>query len=61
VGRDAIASFVYGRRYLERKDRLAIDPVQLPLHEPDEEREYRAPEGFVLFNGIRDATTDCYR
>jgi hypothetical protein len=36
---------------------LAIDPVQLPLHEPDEEREYRAPEGFVLFNGIRDATT----
>jgi serine/threonine-protein kinase HipA len=58
VGRDATSRFAYGRRYLERKDRLAIDPVQLPLPEANEDREYVAPEGFVLFNGIRDAAPD---
>jgi len=57
-GREATARFAYGRRYIQRKDRLALDPVQLPLHEPDIEREYAAPEGFVLFNGIRDAAPD---
>jgi serine/threonine-protein kinase HipA len=58
VGREATASFAYGRRYLQRKDRLALDPVQLPLHDADTEREYVAPEGFVLFNGIRDSAPD---
>lgn len=58
TGREATARFAYGRRYLERKDRLAIDPVQLPLHASDANREYVAPEGFVLFNGIRDAAPD---
>lgn len=58
VGREATSRFAYGRRYLERKDRLAIDPVQLPLPEANEDREYLAPEGFVLFNGIRDAAPD---
>src|SRR5580698_3014407 len=57
-GREATAQFAYGRRYLQRKDRLALDPVQLPLHDADTEVEYRAPEGFVLFNGIRDAAPD---
>jgi len=58
TGRKATARFAYGRRYLQRKDRLAIDPVQLPLHDAESEREYVAPEGFVLFNGIRDAAPD---
>jgi len=58
TGREATARFRYGRRYLQRKDRLAIDPVQLPLHEADDDRDHRAPEGFVLFNGIRDAAPD---
>lgn len=58
VGREATARFAYGRRYLQRKDRLALDPVQLPLHDADTEREYGAPEGFALFNGIRDAAPD---
>jgi len=58
VGREATARFRYGRRYLQRKDRLAIDPVQLPLPEADVDRDYLAPEGFVLFNGIRDAAPD---
>ena len=57
-GREATAQFAYGRRYLQRKDRLALDPVQLSLHDADKEVEYRAPEGFVLFNGIRDAAPD---
>jgi serine/threonine-protein kinase HipA len=58
AGRDAGARFRYGRRYLQRKDRLPIDPVQLPLPDPDVEREYSTAEGFVLFNGIRDAAPD---
>lgn len=58
TGRDAGARFRYGRRYLKRKDRLPIDPVQLPLPDPDVEREYSTAEGFVLFNGIRDAAPD---
>lgn len=53
-----VTHFHYGRRYLQRKDRIAIDPVQLPLHDPDVEIDYIAPEGFILFNGIRDAAPD---
>src|SRR5882672_5894287 len=58
VGREATSRFRYGRRYLQRKDRLAIDPIQLPLHEADIDRDYAAPEGFALFNGVRDAAPD---
>ncbi|MFA4994235.1 MAG: type II toxin-antitoxin system HipA family toxin [Bdellovibrionales bacterium] len=57
-GRVATARFQYGRRYLERDDALALDPVQLPLHDATETRPYIAPEGFALFNGIRDAAPD---
>jgi len=54
AGREAAARFRYGRRYLQRKDRLALDPVQLPLTDPDDEREYITAEvslssmGFVM-------------
>jgi serine/threonine-protein kinase HipA len=58
IGREATARFRYGRRYLQRKDRLAIDPVQLPLPEANSERDYVTGEGFALFNGIRDAAPD---
>jgi serine/threonine-protein kinase HipA len=58
-GRQATARFRYGRRYLQRADRLAIDPIQLPLPpDNDPDRDYLAPEDFVLFNGIRDAAPD---
>jgi serine/threonine-protein kinase HipA len=57
-GREATAGFRYGRRYLQRKDRLTIDPMQLPLPDADPDRLYTAPEDFVLFNGIRDAAPD---
>ena len=57
-GREATARFRYGRKYLQRKDRLALDPIQLPLPEDDPDRDYITPEDFVLFNGIRDAAPD---
>lgn len=58
AGREATSRFRYGRLYLQRKERLAVDPVQLPLPEADPDRDYLTPEGFVLFNGIRDAAPD---
>ncbi len=58
AGREETSRFRYGRRYLQRKDRIAVDPIQLPLPEGDPDRDYFAPEGFVLFNGIRDAAPD---
>ena len=56
--RGSRAAFTYGERYLERPDRVALDPVQLPLPEPGERAEFVTQEGFALFNGIRDAAPD---
>jgi serine/threonine-protein kinase HipA len=53
----AFARFRYGRRYLLRRDAVALDPVQLPLPQyPDQ--DFVTPEGFDLFGGIRDAAPD---
>lgn len=52
------ATFAYGNRYLERGDRVAIDPVALPLPPAGVRREFRTEEGFAVFNGIRDAAPD---
>ena len=56
--RASFATFTYGRRYLERPDRIPIDPVQLPLPEPGQNIVFRTEEGFSVFNGIRDAAPD---
>lgn len=56
--RNAYATFAYGRRYLERADRVPIDPVQLPLPEPGRDVEFRTQEDFTVFNGVRDAAPD---
>src|SRR5688572_1059220 len=58
-GRSSYAEFEYGARYLERADRLTIDPVALPLP-PQGERSpvFRTPAQFANFNGIRDAAPD---
>ena len=57
-GRAGFAAFSYGNRYLQRQDRLSIDPVALPLPEPGTNIPFRTEEGFAVFNGIRDAAPD---
>ena len=48
TGREAPARFRYGRRYLQRKDRMALDPVQLPLPGNGVDRDYFTPEDLVF-------------
>ncbi|MCE6959353.1 HipA domain-containing protein [Cereibacter sphaeroides] len=55
-GRFSRSEFAYGRRYLERPDAVALDPVQLPLV-PE---VLVAPDDHALFNGIRDASPDAW-
>lgn len=53
-GRRSSSVFRYGKKYLARKEAIAIDPIQLPL----EDRSFETHEGFQIFNGIRDAGPD---
>lgn len=53
-GRYSSSAFRYGTHYLERKDAISIDPVQLPL----QDTTFNTEEGFSIFNGIRDAGPD---
>ena len=55
-GQYSRAEFNYGRKYLERPDAVALDPVQLPLTAEPKYTE----EDFILFNGIRDAAPDAW-
>lgn len=56
------ASFVYGTRYLERKNRVEIDPVGLGLLRNQAAKGVRLfpPEELALFGGIRDAAPDAW-
>lgn len=57
--RASFATFAYGRRYLDRPDRVSVDPVQLPLPDPGgKDVVFRTQDGFSNFNGIRDAAPD---
>ncbi|RVT90511.1 type II toxin-antitoxin system HipA family toxin [Sphingomonas crocodyli] len=56
--RNRFATFAYGRRYLERSDRVPVDPFSLPLPDVGVERTFRTEEGFAVFGGIRDAAPD---
>ena len=56
--RNQFATFAYGRRYLKRPDRIPVDPVAVPLHDPGTSRTFRTEEGFAVFGGIRDAAPD---
>lgn len=56
--RNKFATFAYGRRYLERPDRIAVDPLSLPLHDSGQSQTFRTQEGFAVFGGIRDAAPD---
>lgn len=53
-GRRSSSVFRYGKKYLSRKEAISIDPIYLPL----EDRSFETPEGFQIFNGIRDAGPD---
>lgn len=58
-GRNSHAIFQYGNRYVRRPDRVPVDPAALPLSDIDADSQpFRSAEGFVLFNGIRDAFPD---
>lgn len=52
--REILATFQYGKKYLQRNDALSIDPVQLPLGDAFFRSTPQAP----LFGGIRDAAPD---
>lgn len=54
TGRYSTSTFRYGTKYLNRPNKLALDPIQLPLLD----RTFNTPEGFSIFNGIRDAGPD---
>jgi serine/threonine-protein kinase HipA len=56
--RNSFSTFAYGRRYLERLNRVPVDPVTLPLHDSGTSRTFRTEEGFAVFGGIRDAAPD---
>jgi serine/threonine-protein kinase HipA len=53
--RSKFATFAYGRRYLERPERIPVDPIALPLHDAGTSQTFRTEEGFAVFGGIRDA------
>lgn len=57
-GRASFATFAYGDRYLERPDRIPVDPVALALPEPGSRVRFRTEEGFSVFNGVRVAAPD---
>jgi len=50
-GREAVSTFAYGRRYLERSDTVPVDPLQLPLGRT----EYHAGG---VFRAFQDASPD---
>ena len=49
-----VGRFVYGRRYLARRDAVPIDPIELPLSE----RTFETTRLKGVFGAIRDASPD---
>ncbi len=56
------SNFVYGTRYLERKNRLEIDPVGLGFVKGQNVKGVKLypPADLALFGGIRDAAPDAW-
>ncbi|MBU1172439.1 MAG: type II toxin-antitoxin system HipA family toxin [Proteobacteria bacterium] len=54
--RTVFSEFEYGRKYLERKDAVSLDPVMLPLGSG----VFRTPEDIPVFGGIRDVSPDSW-
>ena len=57
-GRNTISEFVYGNRYIERPDAVAVDPFMCPLPAPGRSETFQTPADFPVFNGLRDAAPD---
>ena len=53
-GRQSYSVFAYGKKYLQDPEAVSLDPVQLPISSG----EFHTPDGFEIFNGIRDAGAD---
>jgi len=51
---EPVGRFIYGRKYLERKDAVELDPVELHLHS----REYETARMGGFFGAIRDSMPD---
>ncbi|WP_245330614.1 HipA N-terminal domain-containing protein [Bradyrhizobium sp. AS23.2] len=52
----AVGQFVYGRSYLERKDRVEFDPVELKLRVPS----FRTTKLRGNFGALRDSSPDAW-
>lgn len=54
------ATFAYGRRYLQRRNALPVDPVDLRLSDGEGGEELAPPSGLELFGALRDAAPDAW-
>lgn len=60
-GADLVAStFAYGRRYLQRRNALPVDPIDLGLSAGEDGEELVPPTGLDLFGALRDAAPDAW-
>ena len=57
-GGNTVSKFRYGKKYLELPNRIPIDPISLPLHASTTQQDFFTPEGFKIFNGLRDSAPD---
>lgn len=57
-GRYGKSEFQYGAKYLEREDKLPIDPVTIPLPLNGSQNNYETRVGIEIFGSIRDACPD---
>jgi serine/threonine-protein kinase HipA len=62
LGHEVTSRFVYGRRYMDRKNAIELDPLSLPFisvtRKADE--EITPNNGLNLFGAFRDATPDSW-
>lgn len=56
----AASRFAYGLRYLQRPNRLPVDPAGLPLAQGRNGAELMPPAGLALFGALRDAAPDAW-
>jgi len=54
------STFAYGRRYLDRRNALPVDPVALALEQGRGGVELVPAGGLALFGALRDATPDAW-